>query len=80
MTGRCHEAGRPHTLSADGWPLLVRYDLARLARRFSRDDFAAAGGLWHWAPLLPVARERDRPPGLPQAAPASLRSRQPREE
>ena len=60
MTGRCHEAGRPHTISADGWPLLVRYDLARLARRFSRDDFAAAGGLWHWAPLLPVARERDR--------------------
>ena len=61
MTGRRYRAGRVQTLSDEGWPLLVRYRLERLARSLSRDDFApGAGGLWRWAPFLPVARAGDR--------------------
>ncbi len=61
-TGERHEAGEVHGLSRAGWPLLVRYDLDRLADAVTRESIAAApvAGFWRWAPLLPVARERDR--------------------
>ena len=62
MTGEVHEAGRVHGLSREGWPLLVRYDLARLAAAVGPADIAAcpAPGFWRFAPMLPVARPDDR--------------------
>ena len=62
MTGECYEAGQVHGLSAAGRPLLVRYDLDRLARAVSKVDIAAspAPGFWRYAPFLPVARPEHR--------------------
>ncbi|MCE2519293.1 MAG: threonine synthase [Alphaproteobacteria bacterium] len=61
-TGERHEAGEVHGLSRAGWPLLVRYDLDRLANAVTRESLVSSpvAGFWRWAPLLPVARERDR--------------------
>jgi len=45
---------------ADGKPLLARYDLERAARVLTREHLAASrlGGMWRWAPLLPVRSSR----------------------
>ena len=54
-TGERHEAGRLHGLSRAGKPLLVRYDLARLARSLDRRVLAdRAPDLWRYRELLPV--------------------------
>jgi threonine synthase len=54
-TAARHEAGRLHGLSAAGKPLLVRYDLAAVARSVDRDAIAARpADLWRWRELLPV--------------------------
>ena len=43
--------------SAAGWPLLVRYDIEGLRRRWDRDSLAEAPqSMWRYAPLLPVQR------------------------
>ena len=62
MTGARYAAGQVHGLSAAGRPLLVRYDLDRLARAVSKGDIAAspAPGFWRYAPFLPVARAEHR--------------------
>ena len=58
-TGEKFEGGKIHNLSAAGWPLLVRYDLQKLARRWDRDSIAdGPRTMWRYAPLLPV-RHRD---------------------
>jgi len=56
MTGERYDAGKVHGLSAAGRPLLVRYDLKRLAAAVSKDEIAAstAAGFWRYAPFLPV--------------------------
>ncbi len=62
MTGERYEAGQVHGLSAAGRPLLVRYDLERLAAEVTKEQIAAsdAAGFWRYAPFLPVERESDR--------------------
>ncbi len=54
-TGQTYEAGKVHNTSADGWPLLVRYDLESLRRNWDRDSLCdAPQTMWRYAPLLPV--------------------------
>jgi len=58
-TGERLEAGKIQNLSAAGWPLLVRYDLQKLARQWDRDSIAdGPPTMWRYAPVLPV-RYRD---------------------
>jgi threonine synthase len=62
LTGERYESGRVHGLSGAGRPLLVRYDLERLASRVAKEDIAAsdAPGFWRYAPFLPVLQAEDR--------------------
>jgi threonine synthase len=54
-TGERFEAGQIHSLSAGGWPLLVRYDVERVRREWDRDLLAKAPRtMWRYTPLLPV--------------------------
>ena len=54
-TGERHAAGQLHNLSRAGFPLLVRYDLERMAAEFTRDSLAGrAGDLWRYREMLPV--------------------------
>src|SRR5262245_31642975 len=54
-TGERFEAGKVQSLSAAGWPLLVRYDLEYLKQRWERDSLASGPqSMWRYAPLLPV--------------------------
>jgi threonine synthase len=42
-------------------PLLARYDLKKIARQVRRDEFATRPrGLWRWAEMLPVRKEKNR--------------------
>src|SRR5579864_563117 len=60
MTGERHEADQVHNLSRAGKPLLVRYDLAGVARALSKATLAARPeDLWRYRELLPVRRARD---------------------
>ena len=55
VCGLRREAGRVHTLCECGGPLLVRYDLEKAKRAWSRDQLAKAPPtMWRYAPLLPV--------------------------
>src|SRR3954466_10740081 len=58
----CHreyEARRLHTVCTDcGKPLLVRYDLARIAKFLTRQSlYARRADLWRYREVLPVRRE-----------------------
>src|SRR5437660_1913256 len=54
-TGEKFEAGKIHSLSTAGWPLLVRYDIEKLARHWDRAALTdAPRTMWRYAPLLPV--------------------------
>ena len=54
-TGERFEAGKVHNVSTAGWPLLVRYDIAKVRREWDRDSLAnAPRSMWRYAPLLPV--------------------------
>ena len=56
VTGERHEAGRAHTLSRAGKPLLARYDLEALGRDVDPDALRRhPPGLWRYLPLLPVS-------------------------
>jgi threonine synthase len=59
MTGAELPNNRAQNLSPEGWPLLARYDLARLKREVDRDAIVARNplsypGFWKWRELLPV--------------------------
>jgi len=57
MTGERHAADRLQGLSRAGYPLLVRYDLAALAKAVSKAELAARPDeLWRWREFLPVRR------------------------
>ncbi|MFO1094298.1 MAG: hypothetical protein U0992_13480 [Planctomycetaceae bacterium] len=57
LTGDRYEADRVHGLSQAGKPLLVKYDLARLRERVSRDELAdRPADLWRYREFLPVRR------------------------
>jgi threonine synthase len=56
VCGQRHEAGIVQTLCECGWPLLVRYDLAKTRATWTRDSLTnAPSNMWRYAPLLPVA-------------------------
>ena len=55
LTGARYDATKPHNLSDAGKPLLVRYDLARVAGRLSRAELASRpADMWKWRELLPL--------------------------
>jgi threonine synthase len=57
LTGDHYEAGRLHNLSKAGKPLLVRYDLDRLAGSVSKAQLAARPeDMWRYREFLPVQR------------------------
>ena len=62
MTGKRYDAGVVQGLSKVGRPLLVRYDLERLAAAVRKEDIAnsRAAGFWRYAPFLPVTRAENR--------------------
>ena len=56
-TGERHAADEVHNLSRAGKPLLVRYDLAGVAKALSKEALARrAPDLWRYRELLPVRR------------------------
>ncbi|HKW52918.1 MAG TPA: pyridoxal-phosphate dependent enzyme, partial [Stellaceae bacterium] len=60
LTGERYAADEVHNLSRAGKPLLVRYDLAGVARALSKAALAARPqDLWRYRELLPVRRARD---------------------
>ena len=61
-TGKHYSSDGIHSVSDEGKPLLVRYDLGRLRREVSRADVEASSepGFWRYSPLLPVAEPEDR--------------------
>ena len=61
-TGQHYPADGLHSISEEGRPLLVRYDLSRLGSEISRADIEASTepGFWRYSALLPVARPEDR--------------------
>jgi threonine synthase len=59
-TGEQYPADTLQQLSRAGKPLLVRYDLARMAAEWTRDGAEARpADLWRWRELLPVRRTDD---------------------
>ena len=55
LTGERYESDRLHGLSSAGRPLLVRYDLASLAKHLGCEQVASRPtDLWRWRELLPV--------------------------
>jgi threonine synthase len=57
LTGEPYAAGEVHGLSRAGRPLLVRYDLAGLARALSKETLAARPpDMWRYREFLPVRR------------------------
>lgn len=62
ISGKRYEAGQVQGLSEAGRPLLVRYDLAKLAASVTKEDIAAsdAPGFWRYASFLPVERPEHR--------------------
>jgi threonine synthase len=60
-TGEGYEAGEVHGLSAAGKPLLVRYDLAALAKAITKEALAQrTEGFWRYHEFLPVAKPENR--------------------
>src|SRR5215831_13498343 len=60
MTGERHEPDQVHNLSRAGKPLLVRYDLAAVARALSKKILASRPfDLWRYRELLPVRKTED---------------------
>jgi len=61
-TGESFEANGIQTVSRDGKPLLVRYDLERLRNEVSRGDVEASiePGFWRYSSLLPVKDPENR--------------------
>ncbi len=55
MTGERYEAGQLHGLSKVGKPLLVRYNLDKIAASVTREQIEArTGGFWKYREFLPV--------------------------
>ena len=60
LTGERHEADRLQGLSRAGAPLLVRYDLEKLARAVTKETLMRrAPDLWRYREFLPVRHVRD---------------------
>ena len=59
FTGETFPAGQVYELSRAGWPLLVRYDLERMAKTVTKQDIcdSVENGFWRYAPFF-----QQRPP------------------
>ena len=62
LTGKRYDSGVVHTVSEEGKPLLVKYDLTALKEEIPRSRIEESGepGFWKYAPLLPVTKEQNR--------------------
>ena len=57
LCGKRFEAGQPLNLCECGGPLLVRYDLEKARKNWSREWLdGAPSNMWRYAPVLPVSR------------------------
>ena len=57
LTGEKYEAGIVQGLSKAGRPLLVKYDLERLATQINKEDLTnRSGGFWRYREFLPVRK------------------------
>ncbi len=55
---KTYPAGEIANLCECGGPLLVRYDLARLRKTWTRGDIGSGpNSMWRYAPVLPVSRQ-----------------------
>ncbi len=62
LTGKVYATGRVYGLSEAKRPLLVRYNLAAIAREVDRDAVAHRGdGFWSWRELLPLGDPEHAP-------------------
>ena len=61
-TGSIYSADEIHSLSEDGMPLLVRYDLDRLKAELNKESWyeESAPGFWRYQALLPVSNQESR--------------------
>ena len=61
-SGKRYEPGRVHTISEMGKPIIVKYDLERIAAEVPRSSIGGSKepGFWRYAPLLPVGSEKNR--------------------
>ncbi len=58
--GKTYDVDKPQTVCACGAPLLARYDLAAVGRKFKRDDLKGrVASLWRYRELLPVNEDRN---------------------
>jgi len=58
LCSRKFEPGKVYNLCDCGGPLLVRYDLEKLRRSWSRDQIASGpNSMWRYGPVLPPTRE-----------------------
>lgn len=63
LTGKTYTAGQVHGLSEAGRPLLVRYDLERIASTVDRDAWrhSSLPGFWRYLELLPLLQHEQIP-------------------
>ena len=60
LTGKHYEAGIPQGLSKAGRPLLVRYDLDKMASAVTKESIASRpGGFWRFREFLPVTKSEN---------------------
>jgi len=61
-SGKRYEPGKVHTISEMGKPIIVKYDLERIAAEVPRSSIedSKEPGFWRYAPLLPVGSEENR--------------------
>ena len=62
FSGKRYEPGKVHTISEMGKPIIVKYDLERIAAEVPRSSIedSKEPGFWRYAPLLPVGSEENR--------------------
>ena len=62
FSGKRYEPGKVHTISEMGKPIIVKYDLERIAAEVPRSSIEGSKepGFWRYAPLLPVCSEKNR--------------------
>lgn len=60
LEGDHYEAGKVHGLSKAGRPLLVKYDLAALAKQLDRSELEnRPAGMWRYREFLPIRRAQN---------------------
>ena len=61
-TGKRYQPGAVHTVSDDGKPIVVRYDLEAISREVSRESIGESmeNGFWRYSALLPVIKKENR--------------------